>query len=95
MVKHVVLFQIKPEFKPEIPQLVENFLAMRGKIEGLVDLQSGADFLASARSYDMALICTFTSRAALEAYQDHPVHVAVKARIHAVRSGSVACDFEF
>lgn len=95
MIRHIVLFKIKPEYKEEIPSLIEGFYGMRGKIEGLVDLQAGADFLKSERSYDVGLICTFQDRASFDAYADHPVHAPVKARMHQVREGSVACDFEF
>ena len=42
---HIVMFKIKDEFKNEIPQLVKNFYGMKGKIEGMVDLEAGADFL--------------------------------------------------
>ena len=94
MIRHIVLFRIKDEFRDEIPQLVENFLGMRGKIEGMVSLEAGADFLHSERSYDLALVTLFDSRESFDAYQTHPVHMPVKKRMHEVRSGSVACDFE-
>ena len=94
MIRHIVLFKIKREFQGELPQLVENFCAMKGRIEGLVDLESGVDVLHSGRSYDLALICTFQDRAAFDAYQTHPVHMPVKKRMHEVREASVACDFE-
>ena len=38
MIRHIVLFRIKPEFKAEIPALVQNFYTMKGRVEGLVDL---------------------------------------------------------
>ena len=95
MIRHIVLFKIKDEYKDEIPQLVQNFYGMKGRIEGLVDLESGADFLHSGRSYDLALLTVFENREAFEAYQTHPVHLPVKKRMHEVRSASVACDFEF
>lgn len=95
MIRHIVLFQIKDEYKAEIPQLVANFYGMKGKIEGLLELEAGADFLHSERSYDIALITVFSDRAAFDAYQNHPVHLPVKQRMHEVRSASVACDFEF
>ena len=38
MIRHIVLFKIKEEYKSEIPQLVENFYGMKGKIEGMVSL---------------------------------------------------------
>ncbi len=95
MIRHIVLFKIKDEYKSEIPQLVKNFYGMKGKIEGMVDLEAGQDFLQSERSYDLALLTVFDSRAAFEAYQTHPVYMPVKKRMHEVRSASVSCDFEF
>ena len=50
MIRHIVLFRIKPEFKAEIPALVQNFYTMKGRVEGLVDLEAGADILGSERS---------------------------------------------
>ena len=94
MIRHIVLFKIKEEYKPEIPQLVENFRGMKGRIEGLLELEAGADILHSERSYDIALVTLFRDRAAFDAYQTHPVHLPVKKRMHEVREGSVACDFE-
>ena len=95
MIRHIVLFRIKDEFKDEIPQLVKNFEGMAGRIEGMLELQAGADILHSERSYDLALITLFDTREAFDAYQTHPVHLPVKKRMHEVRSTSVACDFEF
>ena len=94
MIRHIVMFKIKDEFKDEIPQLVKNFYGMKGKIEGMVSLEAGADFLHSDRSYDVALITEFVSREALDAYQSHPVHLPVKKRMGEVRISSVACDYD-
>ena len=95
MIRHIVLFKIKDEFKDKIPQLVKNFYGMKGKVEGMLDLESGQDVLHSDRSYDLALITTFDSMESFQAYQTHPAHLPVKKRMHEVRSASVACDFEF
>lgn len=94
MIRHIVLFKIKDEYKDEILQLVKNFYGMKGKIEGMIDLEAGADVLHSERSYDLALITVFDTMEAFQAYQTHPVHMPVKKRMHEVRSASVACDFE-
>jgi len=94
MIRHIVMFKIKDEFKDEIPRLVENFKGMKGRIEGMLDLEAGQDILHSERSCDLALITVFEDRAAFDAYQTHPVHMPVKKRMHEVRSASVACDFE-
>ena len=93
MIRHIVLFKIKPEYKDQIPELVRNFYTMKGRVEGLLDLEAGADILGSERSYDIALICTFTDRAAFDAYQTHPLHMPIRKRMHEVRESSVACDF--
>ena len=95
MIRHIVMFKIKDEFKSEIPQLVKNFYGMKGRIEGMVDLEAGAYILGSERSYDLALITIFENRAAFDAYQTHPVHMPVKKHMHEVRESSVACDYEF
>ncbi len=95
MIRHIVLFKIKEEFKSEIPTLVENFYGMKGKIEGMTDLFSAADFLHSGRSYDIALITDFDSEEAFEGYPTHPVHAPVKAHMHEVAESSVSCDMRF
>ena len=41
MIRHIVLFKIKDKYKEEIPQLVRNFYGMKGKIEGMLDLEAG------------------------------------------------------
>ena len=94
MIRHIVLFKIKDEYKSEIPQLVKNFYGMKGKIEGMLDLEAGQDVLHSERSYDLALITVFDNMDSFMRYQTHPVHLPVKKRMHEVRSASVACDFE-
>ena len=95
MIRHIVMFRIKDEYKAEIPQLVRNFYGMKGKIEGMLDLEAGQDVLHSDRSYDLALITVFDGMESFTAYQTHPVHMPVKQRMHEVRSASVACDYEF
>lgn len=94
MVRHVVLYTIKDEYKEKIPQLVEAFYGMKGQIPGLVDLEAGGDELHSERSYDLALITVFESWDAYRAYLTHPAHLPVMAGMHAARIGSVSCDYE-
>jgi len=92
MIKHIVLFKLKDVRDTKL--CIEALCSMRGRIEGLVDINAGADFLHSDRSYDVALTCTFTDRAAFDAYQNHPVHVPVKELIGKLRTASVAADYE-
>ena len=94
MIRHVVLFRIKDEYRDEIPELIRNFRGMKGKIEGMLDLEAGADILGSDRSDDIGLVTVFDSMESFRAYQTHPVHMPVRKRMHEVRSASVSCDFE-
>lgn len=93
MLRHIVMFKIKDEYKQDIPDIVKGFYTMSGKIDGLISLEAGQDFLGSERSYDIALTTVFRDRESFDAYQTHPVHMPIKKRMHEVRSGSVACDY--
>ena len=52
--------------------------------------QAGPGF----NGFDVGLVCTLESREALDAYQCHPAHMAVKEYVHSVISERVCCDFE-
>ena len=92
MVKHIVLFKLKKQ--KDRQRAIDALNGMKGEIEGLIDLETGADFLGSERSYDIALICTLKDRAALDFYQAHPVHQPVKKLMAELRESSVAADYE-
>ena len=95
MIRHIVLFKIKDEYKSEIPELINAFYGMKGRIEGMTDLFSASDFLHSGRSYDLALITDFESRECFNAYPTHPVHLPVKQHMHEVMESSASCDMEY
>jgi hypothetical protein len=56
---------------------------MKSKISEIVDIEAGADFVQSERSYDLAVVVTLNDRSALKAYGDHPDHIPVKELIGA------------
>ena len=93
MVKHIVLFKLKD--KNDRQKALDALNSMKGRIEGLLNLETGEDFLSSERSFDIALICTLQDRAALDFYQAHPVHQPVKKIMHAIRESSVSVDYEY
>jgi len=93
MVKHIVLFKLKDQ--KDRQKALDALTGMKDKIEGLIDLEVGEDFLDSGRSYDIALICTLKDRAALDFYQEHPVHQPVKQLMYELRETSVAVDYEY
>ncbi len=93
MIKHIVLFKLKEEHKALIPELISSLYTLKGNIDGLLDLEAGADIVGSSRSFDFGLIATFADRAALDAYQVHPLHVPISQRIGEVREMVAACDY--
>lgn len=81
MVKHIILWKIKPEYdeekKAEIRKGVKTGLeSLAGKIPGLVDIHVQAEFLESSNA-DVMLDSTFESAQALKGYATHPEHVKV------------------
>jgi heme-degrading monooxygenase HmoA len=68
--------------------------ALRGKIPGLLQLEAGLDFSATAASADVVLVTRFASRADLAAYQAHPDHQAVVAFVREVAAERRLVDYE-
>lgn len=92
MVTHIVLFKFSEPGQAEEAQ--KRLLAMRGRIPGMSQIEAGLDFTKSARSFELALVTRHDDRAALEAYQTHPVHQEVVQYIRPRSVQSAAVDFE-
>lgn len=95
MLTHVVMFKLKDR-SPEAVQATAGVLKnMEGKIEVLRSIEVGIDVLRSDRSYDIVLITKFDSKDDLSVYDNHPLHVEVKAYLkQAIDGTSVCVDFE-
>jgi quinol monooxygenase YgiN len=99
MVKHIVLWRLKEaaggRTKAENAAFIKRELeALRGVVPGLLRIEVGFDFSASDNSSDLALYSEFESRAALDAYQNHPAHKAVMPAILEARSERRLVDYE-
>ena len=80
MVKHIILWQLKDDYdnekKAEIKLgIKKNLEALKGQIEGLVDIEVITEGLASSNA-DVMLDSTFESEQSLKSYAVHPLHVA-------------------
>lgn len=94
MIRHIAMFWLKDKSPENIQLTADKLRSMKGKIEGMRDLEVGVDFLRSERSCDICLTTLFETREALDAYRTHPVHLPVQAHMHAVREKSCAADYE-
>ena len=79
MVKHIVVWRLKPEAHGRTAaqnavSIKEKLEALRGRIPGMLRLEVGLDFSREESSGDLVLYSEFESRAALDAYQVHPLH---------------------
>jgi hypothetical protein len=78
-VKHIALFQFKPECTPEDIALVWRTMENLPKaIPGFVDFSWGKDISVEGLSdgFQYSVVMTFESLAARDAYLPHPVHQA-------------------
>jgi hypothetical protein len=99
MVRHIVLWRLKESAngkgKRENAVAIQRLLeGLNGKIPGLLKLEVGLDVSATDSSADLALYSEFVDRAALDAYQSHPLHEAVKPFIMEARSERRLVDYE-
>lgn len=99
MVKHTVMWRLKDQAqgnpRSANAELMKAKLeALAGRIPGLVAIEVGLDFSATAASADVVLYSELEDRAALAAYQSHPEHEAVKGFIGEVTEARWVVDYE-
>jgi len=99
MIKHIVFWKLK-EFA-EGGNRVTNAAKMKTMLDACANLVPGIlKFEAVVAqpgleaTYDVVLYSEFEDRAALEAYQDHPDHVALKPFFGAVREARQCMDYQ-
>lgn len=94
MLTHIVCFKYKADTGAAARQDHIAQLKTLARLNGILDLQVGADVVRSPRSYDTGLIVKFPDRAALDAYQKDPDHVPVAQHGAGLCDHIVAVDFE-
>ncbi|MBN1279738.1 MAG: Dabb family protein [Chlorobium sp.] len=99
MVKHIVMWRLKESAhgydRAENARLFKEKLErLAGRIPGLLSIEAGIDFSCSPASYDVVLNSLFSDRSALDAYQVHPEHEAVKAFIAGASAERAVVDYE-
>jgi hypothetical protein len=99
MIKHIVMWQLK-DFA-EGADKAANATKVKQLLDGCADIVPGIlkfeTALASPHleaTYDLVLYSEFESKEALDAYQDHPKHVALKPFIGVVRQSRQCMDYE-
>lgn len=99
MIKHVILWTLKPELSDEEKETVrrsvkEQLEGLMGKIEGLVAIKVNTVGLPTS-NVDMMLDSTLENKEALAHYASHPLHVAVAVNFISPFCSERRCfDFE-
>jgi quinol monooxygenase YgiN len=99
MIKHIVLWRLKPEAHgrsaaENARSIKEKLEGLRGVISGMLRLEVGIDFERSGDAADIALYSEFETRAALDGYQAHPAHKAIMPFVAEARSERRVVDYE-
>lgn len=95
MIKHIVMFKIKDDYKSEILNAKARMESMINKIEEIRALQVGIDFLHSDRSYDLVLEVLLDDEVALNKYQINEYHITtVKDFMKKISEKSITIDYE-
>lgn len=99
MVKHIILWTLKPELSDAEKESVkkgikEGLEGLKGKIPGLVDIKVCATGRLASSNADLMLDSTFESAEALAGYSKHPEHVAVAdGKVRPYTSARSCLDF--
>ena len=97
MVKHIVFFRFKEhaagQAKQHNMQEVKQRLEALGSLPGVVKIEVGYNELDLDTACDVALYSELDDHAALDAYQQHPDHVAVKELLGEVTEGRYPFDY--
>lgn len=97
-VRHVVMWQLNGDAKEErqakAVELAGALTELQYVVPGIQMLTAGANALDFEGNWDLVLVADLTDEAALEAYQNHPDHLAVAEKIKAAASSRACVDIE-
>ncbi|WP_309477000.1 Dabb family protein [Trinickia acidisoli] len=99
MIRHIVMWKLKEA--AEGATRTENAVKLKALLEGCRDIVPGILHLEVGLSApgldstsDVVLVSDFADKAALDAYQVHPTHQALKQFVTAVRESRECVDYE-
>jgi hypothetical protein len=95
IVEHMVWFHFREDVsQTRRDELAAALRALPKVVPGILRLEAGYNFTDRARGCQLGLLVSLESKAALDAYQVHPAHVAVGKQLRAACEDVLALDFE-
>ncbi len=92
MIRHIVLIKFKPGLaEAEIADIFDKLHEIKAKVPGTIAITSGHSESPEKieRGYLHGFVADFTDWATLQAYQDHPDHKKLGARLVANAVGGI------
>jgi hypothetical protein len=98
MLKHLVMFKLKPQAagtsKEENANKLKSMLdALIGKISQLRSMEVGINSIPGEAAYDMSIYSEFANAQDLAAYAQHPEHLKVRDFVLQVVESRVSVDY--
>jgi hypothetical protein len=99
LLRHIVMWKLKES--AEGASRAENAVKLKAKLESCRSIVAGQGHFEVGvaqpgydATYDVVLVSDFDNKEALQAYQVHPKHVAIKDFVAAVREARQCLDYE-
>lgn len=92
MIKHVVLFQVKPGTPAtKVNEVFADLAALTKRIPGLLDCSSGSNASPEglAKQFTHGFVMTFKDEASRDGYLPHPEHEKAKQKLLELIDGGV------
>jgi quinol monooxygenase YgiN len=98
MLRHIVMWKLKEHAegadRAVNARLLKEKLELCAALPGVIKFEVALAQPGLEATYDVVLYAVFRDKAALDAYQDHPQHLAIKPFIGAVRLERQCMDYE-
>lgn len=97
MIRHIVMWRVAGETASERRKTAafvkQEFEGLQGLIPGLLEIDVGLDVSDVDYACDVVLVADFESRAALDAYANHPEHLRVREALSGMREARHQVDY--
>lgn len=99
MIRHIVMWNVRGDTAIEKQQSIDLirdlFHGLRGRIDGLVQLEIGVDASRIDYACDVVLYSEFETWESLNAYAEHSLHLQIRDELAGVRTARHQVDYEF
>lgn len=99
MLKHIVMWKLKDfaesaDRQTNAHKMKEMLDACANLVPGILKLEVAIAQPGLEATYDVVMYSEFTDKAALDSYQSHPQHVALKPFFSVIRDARQCMDYE-